>query len=124
MEKFIDAEYLSAKEKGQIHKHFERFVNGGFQRNDFANRLYEHLHLHCGFIAHYSISGFYDTYFNGNKNELETFVEHFLEREELSGGYKYNGYNCADKPYRDINVAMANILYDKLYKNNKKVLIK
>ncbi|HJE03606.1 MAG TPA: hypothetical protein K8U92_06975, partial [Aliarcobacter thereius] len=60
---FSDVEYMSAAEKTQIYKNFVTFLNNHFKESSFKKNLYEHLHLHCGFIAHYNIKGFYSEYF-------------------------------------------------------------
>ena len=90
--KFTDAEFLSANEKEKVLKNwttFLKFLSSGkhleHKKSDlgsdygssaprvFTKRLYEHLHLHCGFIAHYNIHGFYSEYFNGDYKDLERF---------------------------------------------------
>ena len=90
--KFTDAEFLSADEKQKILKNWIAFLKflakGGHLEHDkndlgsdygnsaprvFTKRIYEHLHLHCGFIAHYDINGFYSEYFNGDYKDLERF---------------------------------------------------
>ena len=111
-------EFMTAKEKELTVKQFKRFVESltedfGKTFTDkygnelelsfkyFTKRVYEH--LHCGFIAHYDILGFYSTYFTGNIEDLKRFLEHFVEDGEV-------------KPYRstedydDINLAFAEIL--------------
>ena len=94
--KFSDVEFLTAKEKELILKSWICFLTNGLQQKHFTKRLYEHLHLHCGFIAHYDINGFYSTYFNGDYVDAKRFFSHF----------EGNGYNyTAD--YDDINLAMA-----------------
>jgi hypothetical protein len=97
IEQFKDADFLTADEKYKISKHFARFVKNGFQRKDFVKRTYEHLHLHCGFIAHYNIDGFYQEYFNGNDADLQLF------KSTLESNTDY-------EPYADINKVMVEIL--------------
>lgn len=46
-------------------------------------KLYEFIHLNCGFIAHYNLQGFKSTYYDGDE-----FVE-FLERLK-QGCYVHN----------------------------------
>jgi len=93
---FSDAEFLTAKEKELILSAWILFLKSGLKQEKFSKRLYEHLHLHCGFIAHYDINGFYSTYFNGDYADLERFFSHF----------EGSGYKCTDD-YDDINLAMA-----------------
>lgn len=60
---FEDVEFMSARDKQLVYKKWVSFVSGHFKYSSFSKRLYEHLHLHCGYIAHYNINGFYGTYF-------------------------------------------------------------
>lgn len=92
-----DVEFLTAKEKELTFKNWQRFLKSGLKKGNFTKRLYEHLHLHCGFIAHYDINGFYSNYFIGSDPiELKRFFDHF----------EGNGYYCTSD-YTDINEAMA-----------------
>lgn len=93
---FSDAEFMSADDKRKVLKQWRTFLESGLKQEKFTKRLYQHLHLHCGFIAHYNINGFYGTYFNGNYEDVKTFFSHF-EGE----GYHYTN------DYEDINKAMA-----------------
>jgi hypothetical protein len=65
---------MTAREKELVLKNWERFLRHGLARAQFTRRLYEHLHLHCGFIAHYNIHGFYSTYFQSGP-DTERFFE-------------------------------------------------
>ena len=67
---FRDAEFMSAREKELALKAWVRFLKHGLRREDFTRRLYEHLHLHCGFIAHYNLLGFYTTYFENGADTV------------------------------------------------------
>ena len=107
---FSDSEFLKADEKYRIAKHFDRFVKNGFKEKDFVNSIYEHLHIHCGFIAHYSRIGFYHTYFNGG--DLRTFISHFLKIESLDYESYYNYCNVESGNYQDINKVIADILIE------------
>jgi len=69
------------------------------------------LHCHCGFIAHYDISGFYNTYFNGNVYDYAEFSKAFIKDGEAHP-YDYT------QDYCDINTAFAEILHEK----HKKIL--
>ena len=66
--------------------------------------LYEFLHLHCGFIAHYDINGFKDTY-RRPMDFAEVFIRHF-DREHRY----YNGvYACHESPYKDTGLTKTEI---------------
>ena len=73
---FKDAEFMTAEEKKKVLKNWERFLSNGFQWNNFTSRLYEHLHLHCSFIAHYNRAGFYATYFE-QPDDTAKFLKQF-----------------------------------------------
>ena len=112
-EQFKDVKFLTQQDKYKIAKHFKRFVENGFKAKDFNKSIYEHLHLHCGFIAHYNINGFYHEYFNGSNEDLIRFVKNFLNLEHFKGEKlesQYNGYNVDYEPYNDINKVLADIL--------------
>jgi len=64
---FHDTEFMSAREKELVLKAWVRFLKHGLRSEDFSRRLYDYLHLHCGFIAHYNRRGFYDEYFESGE---------------------------------------------------------
>lgn len=68
-----NGKYLTAKEKENIAKAFERFVKNGFKRTQFTKALYNHLHLYFGFIAHFDIDGFYSARFQNPQGRVQTF---------------------------------------------------
>ncbi|MGD0237893.1 MAG: hypothetical protein ABSC55_25590 [Syntrophorhabdales bacterium] len=57
-----DSEFMDADQKRKVLTQWDRFIKGGFSFHLFTDNLYQHLILHCGFIAHYNRSGFYATY--------------------------------------------------------------
>jgi len=99
---------MTARDKELIFKTWIRFLNNNFKRTNFTKRLYEHLHLHCGYIAHYNIDGFYSTYFNGDFEDLKRFFSNW----ESDGGYSY-----PNPDYSDLNKAMI-----EEYKKQKEVI--
>ena len=100
---FTDAEFMTAREKELVLKDWERFLRLGLRNAHFTRRLYEHLHLHCGFIAHYNIHGFYSEYFEAGQ-DIERFFEHFCSYTAQNFG--------AYAEYDDLHVAMRKI-FDK-----------
>ena len=97
---FTDAKFMTAQEKALVLKSWERFLRNSMKREHFTKRLYEHLHLHCGFIAHYNILGFYTEYFEAGQ-DTERFFEHFCS-------YTAQNYGaCAE--YDDLHVAMREV---------------
>ena len=92
---FTDVEFMTAKEKELVLKNWQTFLKHGLQRKHFTKRLYNHLHLHCGFIAHYNIHGFYSTYFEAGE-DTQRFVEHFCNHPTTMD-------------YDDLNTAMQEV---------------
>ena len=68
-----DTNFMTAKEKAQVLRQWERFLKGGCQAKDFTEALYHHLMQHCMFIAHYDRGGFYATYFQVQGMTLSIF---------------------------------------------------
>ena len=60
---FEDVKFMTSTQKSKIYKNFVSFLNNHFKPTRFKKDIYEHCHLHCGFIAHYNINGFYGEYF-------------------------------------------------------------
>jgi len=105
--KMHDTEFMSAKEKEQVLKDWEKFVASHFNANYFSKQLYMHLILHCSFIAHYNILGFYEYYFL-TPGRTRKFVMQF-DRRKSGGGSAEMGctYWLRDNRYADINTAMC-----------------
>jgi hypothetical protein len=97
IEVFKDVEFMTAREKELVLKSWRNFLKNGLQKQHFTKRLYEHLHLHCGFIANFNIHVFYSAYFEAGQ-DTERFFEHFCN---------YTAADCrANGDYGDVNTAM------------------
>jgi len=92
---------MSAREKQKVVNNFKRFLKNDCSQTTFTKALYQHLHLHCGFIAHYDINGFYNTYFTGDKDDLLQFCKNFLDED-----YTAKPYSC-QSDMNDINMVMS-----------------
>lgn len=116
--KMSDAEFMSASEKEKVIKQWASFIKSGFRFDMFTENLYKHLHLHCGYIAHYDKSGYYYTYWNdeviryarGNGNDTGPTPKTFYEWESFLDQFTIWG------DYYDINVMMMRTLHDGLSK--------
>ena len=97
---FTDVEFMNAREKELVLKSWRRFLKHGLQKQHFTKRLYEHLHLHCGFIANFNIHGFYSTYFEAGQ-DTERFFEHFCNYTAANYG--------ANSDYDDVNTEMRQV---------------
>jgi len=97
---FTDAEFMTSREKALVLRSWERFLRHGMKREHFTKRLYDHLHQHCGFIAHYNIHGFYCEYFEAGA-DIERFFETFCS-------YTAQNYG-ANVEYDDLNHAMRDV---------------
>jgi hypothetical protein len=101
---FSDAQFMSAREKALVLKAWVRFLKNGLRREDFSDRLYTHLMLHCSFIAHFNRAGFYATYFE-NGEDTTRFLSQFDTRGECrSVEYGDSWWQSGD--YEDLNRAM------------------
>mgnify|MGYP001597194419 FL=1 len=106
---FKDSEFLSAHDKKRILVAWERFFRLGLEWNNFSKAIYEHLHLHCSFIAHFDRAGFYSTYFENPESTI-----HFLHQFDSDfgrGSIEYGGASWwLQGEYADINSAMCQVV--------------
>ena len=110
---FKDSQFMTAEEKRKVLRDWERFLAGGCSRQDFTKSLYRHLTLHCSFIAHYDIHGFYAEYFN-HGDDTARFLSQFDRTKgcrSIEYGEDYWIRNCNDvsSQYYDINNAMVDV---------------
>ena len=96
---FTDAQFMTARQKQLVLKDWERFLRHGLKRDHFTKRLYQHLHLHCGFIAHYNIHGFYSEYFEAGQ-DTERFFKNFCSYTAQNFG-AYVEYDDLNRAMRD-----------------------
>ena len=101
---FRDAEFMSAREKRLVLRAWLRFLKNGLRFEDFTDRLYEHLHLHCGFIAHYNRLGFYEEYFQRGEDTAR-FLSQFDARGECQS-VESGGAYWRQGEYADLDTAM------------------
>ena len=110
---FKDAKFMSAHDKQLVLKQWRRFLDNGFDRVKFTKRLYEHLSLHCAFIAHYNIDGFWSYYFApGSETHRLAFVLQFdrVSNPCNAGAEISMGYWAKGEEYGDINQAMIDVM--------------
>ncbi len=107
---FTDVEFMTAKEKELVLKNWKNFLKHGLKKQHFTKRLYEHLHLHAGFIAHYNLGTFYSTYFEAGE-DTERFFKHFCIHSAQNYG--------ANIDYDDLHTAMREV-YSKYLGNIEK----
>lgn len=99
MRVMTSTEFMSKEEKEKIVKQFVKFAESGFTEESFTKAIYNHLHLHCGFIAHYNKDGFYQERFTGYENVCATVR-----------GIMGSANHCA-RDYIDINGELQEILF-------------
>ncbi len=68
-----DSRFMTGEQKKKVLRQWDGFIESGFSLSLFTDAIYQHLNLHCGFIAHYNRTGFYSTYWNG---DFISFVRH------------------------------------------------
>ena len=66
--------------------------------------LYQFLNLYCGFIAHYNIHGFRETYASPGE-----FAHVFMRHFDRGHGYFCGNYACHEEPYQDTGFTKAEI---------------
>ena len=101
---FRASEFMTVREKELTLKSWVRFLKNGLRFEDFTDRLYRHLHLHCGFIAHYNRLGFYETYFENGEDTVR-FLSQFDKRGD-SQSVEYGGTWWQSGDYEDLARAM------------------
>jgi hypothetical protein len=108
-----DAQWMSAQDKEKVLRQWETFLKSGCQREHFGKALYTHLTLHCSFIAHYDINGFYAEYFRYGDDAVH-FLSQFNRTKhcqsiEYGGDMWIRNGNDVVSEYYDINNAMVDI---------------
>ena len=74
---FIPTRWSTAEEKARFSNALLHFVDSGFARNLFTDRLYDRLSNCFGHIAHYNSTGFYEEWFLSLTAQVR-FLEHTL----------------------------------------------
>lgn len=103
MYNFTDSQFMSASDKKAFIKAWEKFLKSGLKKSNFSKRIYNHLHLHCGFIAHYNIQDFYEERFEDLNGRRTTFNQLI----SCNSTYEHSDY-------RDVNSEMRKILLNYL----------
>jgi len=101
---FRDVPFMSARDKDLVLKAWVRFLRKGLRFEDFSRRLYEHLYLHCHFIAHYDRAGFHRTYFEKGEDTVR-FLSQFDKRGECRS-IEYGMMSWLEGDYGDLARAM------------------
>lgn len=104
-----DVQFMTAKEKEMVLKQWKIFIKNGMKAEHFTDRLYNHLSLHCSFIAHYNRGGFYETYFVNPEDTIRFIGQFDKDRGNISIEY---GMKCwlTDPDYNDLNQAMCDAI--------------
>jgi len=104
-----DSQFMPAEVKSRVLKQWEVFLKSGCAREKFTKPLYEHLINHCSFIAHYSIHGFYATYFE-NGDDTVHFLSQFDDSKGIPKSIEYGmTYWFTSEEFHDINSQMVRI---------------
>ena len=99
--KFSSVKFMTEEKKNKVYRDFKKLVDN--KSIDFLTKtLYEHLHLHCGFIAHYNIHGFKEFY--RSPKDFKGFLEWLSSPQFVCISTFGNG------DYYDVNKAMHDYL--------------
>jgi hypothetical protein len=74
---FADVRYMTASDKEKLAKGWRTLVKHGFKWEHFTDRIYAHLTLRVGHIAHFDRSTFYATWLEQGGDRVE-FLDRFL----------------------------------------------
>ena len=115
---FTDAQYMTAQQKRRVLGDWVRFFAGGMEFKRFTKRLYEHLTLHCSYIAHFGRQGFFETYF-ADPEALQRFLDQFDRSNgcvstEYGMTYWIRDGNDVSAAYYDLNNALVDTIADML----------
>jgi len=101
--------FMGAEEKQAVLRDWQNFIKNGFDRKNFTKKIYDHLHLHCSFIAHFNINGFYSSYFENPECTIK-----FLKQFDKNYGCKSIEYGTTywftSGDYHDLNSEMVESL--------------
>ena len=116
---FTDTKWLSADEKRKILRQWTSFVKNGFAETLFTGSIYEHLHLHCGYIAHYNKHGYYGEYWGAYARDLHRHAkeDNFSVRSVPAAFDNWKSFIRQFSiwgDYRDIGAAMMMVLKTEL----------
>ena len=103
-----DTQFMTAEEKRKVLRQWTLFLKNG-AKDGFTELLYNHLIMHCSFIAHYDRRGFYSTYF-GEPEDTIHFLSQFDNRNGIPKSVEYHMIGWyTDPDYNDINAEMCRI---------------
>jgi len=108
-EDFKDVQFMTADEKRRVLGAWKRFIRSDFSRGKFTKALYNHLIMHCSFIAHYNIDGFCATYFTTPEG-IGRFINQFDEQLGCKSAELGMNYWYVDPDYADLNKAMVDAI--------------
>lgn len=101
---YQDTQYMTANEKAKVVEDFTRLVQHVAEHGTsrempaaFTVRLYEHLSMHCGHIAHYDRAGFWHAQLSTGQKAMSFF--------EGMADHRLVAWSVHD--YRDVNAAMG-----------------
>lgn len=70
---FTPTQWTTQEDKAKFANDLIRFIQSDFKRTFFTKSLYKRLSSTFGFIAHYNLDGYYNTWFDGTFHQL-TFL--------------------------------------------------
>lgn len=91
---FTPTQFHSAADKEKFFKHFQRFVQSGYNKNLFYQWFYVQLSFMFGHIAHFNKHGFYQNWF-----EDQDSINDFWARVKTHRCYGDPAYTYCDVEY-------------------------
>jgi len=112
---FKDTEFMTACQKQRVFDRFKKVIDS--RDIDLMNKsLYEHLHLHCGFIAHYDIHGFKAAY---SGQDFRFFIQNFDRNHETCLRCWHSDYDDIIPLMIDYVTAHAKHIYQEIDTENR-----
>lgn len=106
---FKDHKFMSAYAKRNVLRDWILFIRSCFKWGEFTDALYQHLILHCSFIAHYNRMGFYETYFKNSDMILQFLLQ--FDEEDGCESIEYGGCGWRrSEAAADLNEAMIEVI--------------
>ncbi len=115
---FTDAQYMTAQQKRRVLGDWMRLFQSGMEFKRFTKRIYQHLTLHCEFIANFNRRCFYETYF-ADPERFQRFLDQFDRSKgcvsvEYGMTYWIRDGNEVSAEYYDLNNALVDAVADML----------
>jgi hypothetical protein len=110
---FVATKFSSAAKKAEFGNALLHFIDSGFARNLFTDRLYDRLSNCFGHIAHYNSTGFYEEWFLSQTAQVR-FLEHTL---------RFPCYGDPEFTFSDVESEIQRVVHNRNYLSRYQLLL-